>query len=94
MSCAKIFDRFLAACEMTETECYKPLFTGGDDNKFLFHGRRDVHFCLSPTPTCTSTRTSSASAALGIRFGGHRLYLGVWGTATWDAAVDRLERTL
>ncbi|KAM0835850.1 hypothetical protein ACQ4PT_062700 [Festuca glaucescens] len=28
--------------------------------------------------------------ALGIRFGGHRLYLGVKRTVTWNSAVDRL----
>ncbi|KAF8772756.1 hypothetical protein HU200_005420 [Digitaria exilis] len=91
--------KLVCLCELTGTECYDPRFVGGDGNKFLFHGRRDADFCLlSRPPTCTSTRTSSASSAtpwprapaLGIRFGVHRLYLGVRRTSTWDATVDRL----
>jgi hypothetical protein len=103
MSCAKIFDRFRAVCELTGTECYDPLFAGGDGNKFLFHGRRDADFCLVSDANLHinahfigkrgAARDFTWVQALGIRFGGHRLYLGVRRTATWDAAVDRLAIT-
>ncbi|RLM75231.1 uncharacterized protein C2845_PM15G07500 [Panicum miliaceum] len=92
-------------CELTGTECYDPRFVGGDGNKFLFHGRRDADFCLVSDAnlhinahfigkrSAHGARDFTWVQALGIRFGGHRLYLGVRRTAAWDAAVDRLAIT-
>lgn len=89
-------------CDLTGTECYDPRFVGGDGNKFLFHGRRDADFCLVSDTNlhinahfigkrnAAAARDFTWVQALGIRFGAHRLYLGVRRTATWDAAVDRL----
>lgn len=89
-------------CELTGTECYDPRFVGGDGNKFLFHGRRDADFCLLSDANlhinahfigkrhAGAARDFTWVQALGIRFGGHRLYFGVRRTAVWDDAVDRL----
>ena len=92
-----------AVCELPGTECYDPRFVVGDGNKFLFHGRRDADFCLLSDAKLhinahfigkrgahQGARDFTWVQALGIRFGGHRLYLGVRRTAAWDAAVDRL----
>jgi hypothetical protein len=92
-------------CDLTGTECYDPRFVGGDGNKFLFHGRRDADFCLLSDANlhinahfigkrnAKAARDFTWVQALGIRFGGHRLYVGVRRTVTWDAAVDRLAIT-
>ncbi|CAD6261020.1 unnamed protein product [Miscanthus lutarioriparius] len=98
--------KLVCLCELTGTECYDPRFVGGDGNKFLFHGRRDADFCLLSDANLhinahfIGKRNNAGVArdftwvqALGIRFGGHRLYLGVRRTATWDDAVDRLAIT-
>ncbi|TKW04256.1 hypothetical protein SEVIR_7G097200v4 [Setaria viridis] len=97
--------KLVCLCELTGTECYDPRFVGGDGNKFLFHGRRDADFCLVSDANlhinahfigkrgARGARDFTWVQALGIRFGGHRLYLGVRRTATWDAAVDRLAIT-
>ncbi|CAL5032280.1 unnamed protein product [Urochloa decumbens] len=99
--------KLVCLCELTGTECYDPRFVGGDGNKFLFHGRRDADFCLVSDANLHinahfigkrggatgAARDFTWVQALGIRFGGHRLYLGVRRTATWDAAVDRLAIT-
>ena len=91
-----------AVCELTGTECYDPRFVGGDGNKFRFHGRKDADFCLLSDANlhinahfigkrnAAAARDFTWVQALGIRFGGHRLYLGVRRTVRWDAAVDRL----
>ncbi|CAD6263844.1 unnamed protein product [Miscanthus lutarioriparius] len=98
--------KLVCLCELTGTECYDPRFVGGDGNKFLFHGRRDADFCLLSDANLhinahfIGKRNNAGVArdftwvqALGIRFGGHRLYLGVRRTDTWDDAVDRLAIT-
>ncbi|KAM0829590.1 hypothetical protein ACQ4PT_066786 [Festuca glaucescens] len=89
-------------CDLTGTECYDPRFVGSDGNKFLFHGRRDADFCLLSDSNLhinahfigkrnvQAARDFTWVQALGIRFGGHRLYLGVKRTVTWNSAVDRL----
>ncbi|KAF8667356.1 hypothetical protein HU200_053032 [Digitaria exilis] len=97
--------KLVCLCELTGTECYDPRFVGGDGNKFLFHGRRDADFCLlsdanlhinahfigkQRNAMATGSRDFTWVQALGIRFGVHRLYLGVRRTSTWDATVDRL----
>ncbi|WVZ85520.1 hypothetical protein U9M48_032439 [Paspalum notatum var. saurae] len=95
--------KLVCLCELTGSECYDPRFVGGDGNKFLFHGRRDADFCLVSDAGLHinahfigkrgGARDFTWVQALGIRFGGHRLYLGVRRTAAWDAAVDRLAIT-
>ncbi|EES10731.1 hypothetical protein SORBI_3006G068000 [Sorghum bicolor] len=101
--------KLICLCELTGTECYDPRFVGGDGNKFLFHGRRDADFCLVSDANLhinahfigkrnggdagVAARDFTWVQALGIRFGGHRLYVGVRRTATWDDAVDRLAIT-
>ncbi|PAN37987.1 hypothetical protein PAHAL_7G138600 [Panicum hallii] len=97
--------KLVCLCELTGTECYDPRFVGGDGNKFLFHGRRDADFCLVSDAnlhinahfigkrSAQAARDFTWVQALGIRFGGHRLYLGVRRTAAWEAAVDRLAIT-
>ncbi|XP_052154339.1 uncharacterized protein LOC127772348 isoform X1 [Oryza glaberrima] len=94
--------KLVCLCELTGTECYDPRFVGGDGNKFLFHGRKDADFCLLSDANlhinahfigkrnAAAARDFTWVQALGIRFGGHRLYLGVRRTVRWDAAVDRL----
>ncbi|KQJ82493.1 uncharacterized protein LOC100834976 [Brachypodium distachyon] len=95
--------KLVCLCELMNTACYDPRFVGGDGNKFLFHGRRDADFCLLSDTNLhinahfigkqnrqAGARDFTWVQALGIRFGGHRLYLGVKRTATWDSAVDRL----
>ncbi|XP_062185305.1 uncharacterized protein LOC133888925 [Phragmites australis] len=97
--------KLVCLCELTGTECYDPRFVGGDGNKFLFHGRRDADFCLLSDNNlhinahfigkrnALGARDFTWVQALGIRFGGHRLYLGVRRTVSWDGAVDRLAIT-
>ncbi|SPT18317.1 unnamed protein product [Triticum aestivum] len=99
--------KLVCMCELAGTECYDPRFVGGDGNKFLFHGRRDADFCLlsdanlhinahfigKRNAQAAPARDFTWVQALGIRFGGHRLYLGVKRTVTWDNAVDRLAIT-
>ncbi|KAG8081875.1 hypothetical protein GUJ93_ZPchr0014g47177 [Zizania palustris] len=94
--------KLVCLCDLTGTECYDPRFVGGDGNKFLFHGRKDADFCLLSDANlhinahfigkrnAAAARDFTWVQALGIRFGGHRLYLGVRRTVRWDAAVDRL----
>ncbi|KAL6903387.1 hypothetical protein ACP4OV_004200 [Aristida adscensionis] len=94
--------KLVCMCELTGTECYDPRFVGGDGNKFLFHGRRDADFCLLSDANlhinahfigkrnARGARDFTWVQALGVRFGGHRLYLGVRRTVRWDGAVDRL----
>uniref|UniRef100_A0A0D9W4M0 Uncharacterized protein n=1 Tax=Leersia perrieri TaxID=77586 RepID=A0A0D9W4M0_9ORYZ len=94
--------KLVCLCDLMNTACYDPRFVGGDGNKFLFHGRKDTDFCLFSDANlhinahfigkrnAASSRDFTWVQALGIRFGGHRLYIGVRRTATWDAAVDRL----
>ncbi|XP_044319925.1 uncharacterized protein [Triticum aestivum] len=94
--------KLVCMCELAGTECYDPRFVGGDGNKFLFHGRRDADFCLLSDANLhinahfigklnvKAARDFTWVQALGVRFGGHRLYLGVKRTVTWDNAVDRL----
>ncbi|NP_001150927.2 uncharacterized protein LOC100284560 precursor [Zea mays] len=101
--------KLVCLCELTGSECYDPRFVGGDGNKFLFHGRRDADFCLvsdanlhinahfigkrNDARAAAPARDFTWVQALGIRFGGHRLYLGVRRTAVWDDAEDRLAIT-
>ncbi|XP_051217194.1 uncharacterized protein [Lolium perenne] len=97
--------KLVCMCDLTGTECYDPRFVGGDGNKFLFHGRRDADFCLLSDSNLhinahfigkrneQGARDFTWVQALGIRFGGHRLYLGVKRTVTWNSAVDRLAIT-
>ncbi|KAL6865167.1 hypothetical protein ACP4OV_016318 [Aristida adscensionis] len=97
--------KLVCMCELTGTACYDPRFVGGDGNKFLFHGRRDASFCLLSDANLhinahfigkrnpKGARDFTWVQALGIRFGGHRLYLGVRRTVTWDGALDRLAIT-
>ena len=81
-------------------------FTGADGNTFYFHGKKDQGLCivtdagLHINAHFIGKRNNAGVArdftwvqALGIRFGGHRLYLGVRRTDTWDDAVDRLAIT-
>uniref|UniRef100_A0ACD5UX76 Uncharacterized protein n=1 Tax=Avena sativa TaxID=4498 RepID=A0ACD5UX76_AVESA len=97
--------KLVCMCDRPGTGCYDPRFVGGDGNKFLFHGRRDADFCLLSDANLhinahfigkpNNARAAAARdftwvQALGIRFGGHRLYLGVRRTVVWDGAVDRL----
>ncbi|KAM0842273.1 hypothetical protein ACQ4PT_058472 [Festuca glaucescens] len=94
--------KLVCMCDLSGTECHDPRFVGGDGNKFLFHGRRDADFCLLSDSNLhinahfigkrneRGARDFTWVHALGIRFGGHRLFLGVKRTVTWNSAVDRL----
>ncbi|KAL5214238.1 hypothetical protein ABZP36_003390 [Zizania latifolia] len=90
--------KLVCLCDLTGTECYDPRFVGGDGNKFLFHGRKDADFCLLSDANlhinahfigkrnAAAARDFTWVQALGIRFGDHRLYLGV--RRTVSAGVD------
>lgn len=85
--------------------CGDPRFTGGDGNTFYFHGKKDADFCLVSDSDLhinarfigkrndDMKRDFTWVQALGMRFGGHRLYVGAQKTVAWDDDVDRLTIT-
>ena len=87
------------------TSCGDPRFTGGDGNTFYFHGKKDQDFCVISDADLhinahfigkrnpAMSRDFTWIQAIAVLFDGHRLYLGVKRTVTWDNAVDRLAIT-
>jgi hypothetical protein len=84
--------------------CGDPRFTGGDDNNFYFHGKKDQDFCIVSDANLhinahfigkrnpAMSRSFIWIQALGIRFADdHRLYMGAQKTAKWNDDVDRLQ---
>ncbi|ONL99042.1 uncharacterized protein [Zea mays] len=83
--------------------CGDPRFTGGDGNNFYFHGKKGHDFCILSDAGLhinahfigkrnpAMNRDFTWIQALGIRFGGHRLYMGARKTARWSDDADRLE---
>ncbi|KAM0831989.1 hypothetical protein ACQ4PT_065183 [Festuca glaucescens] len=88
------------------TSCGDPRFTGGDGNTFYFHGKKDQDFCIvSDTDLHINAhfignhnpavrRSFTWIQAVGVSFGGHRLFIGARKDAQWDADEDHIDITL
>uniref|UniRef100_A0A453DRB9 Uncharacterized protein n=1 Tax=Aegilops tauschii subsp. strangulata TaxID=200361 RepID=A0A453DRB9_AEGTS len=92
----------------TPGACGDPRFIGGDGNTFYFHGHRDADFCvvsnrgihinahfIGKSGHNGMSRDFTWIQAIAVLFNdGHRLYVGVRKTGTWDDVVEHLEITL
>jgi len=87
---------------MPGTSCGDPRFTGADGNTFYFHGKKDESFCLVSDEqlhinarfmgnhNAESGRDFTWVQALGVTFGGHKLYVGARRAAEWDEDEDHV----
>jgi hypothetical protein len=96
-----------AVCDIFPgTSCGDPRFTGGDGNTFYFHGKKDQDFCIVSDKDLhinahfignhnpAVRRSFTWIQAIGVSFGGHRLFIGARKAAQWDADEDHIDITL